>query len=166
MAKPKYDIERFIDDVAALLKAKMQDKLNQINVEKATLGSTITLQDVPTESYYIHTWNDKILNEPLAMFIAIEDVEAEPHGSYTKESYKVAVEITMTRDPNETGNPMPSKLLRYSRALKEIFEENFKDMREPTLIKIETVRPISFKLDTNTDDEILVGGVSLALSLG
>jgi hypothetical protein len=166
MAKPRYDIEQFVDDAVVLIKAKLAAKLTQIYDEKVTLNSDIPLPMVDDSAFYLHTWNDKILNENLALFIAIENVKATGEGPFSKEEYSVAVEVSMTRDPNSIGNVNPIKVLRYSRALKEIFEENWTNLPNATKTKIETVRPESFKLSTDSDDEVLIGGISLALSLG
>ncbi len=160
-----YDGEDVLDDVIAIVQAGLSAKLVEIEAEKIAKGKGIDggLPAPESSAYYRQSWSDKILNHSPAIFYGIEDVQTEGIGPATKEQFRIFVEVVIVDSGMDefTSN----RLLRYSRALKEVLHDKFASVAETGRIKIETVRPVSFKLDADSSEEIKVGGVSLTVAI-
>lgn len=159
------------EDLMNLLASVMQNngalnvQITAIETEKATKGQSLTpgLSAIADGSYYPQTWNDKILNSNPAIFYGIEDVDSLDGGGTTAKTYLCFVEIILI-DSGQT-NDVWKRISRYSRALEEIFENAFDAAAEAGKVKIKQVRPISFKADMDSSEEIKVGGISISVSI-
>lgn len=160
-----YDGEDLLDDVVAIVQAGLTAKLAAIEAEKIAKGKGVNggLPAPESDAYYRQTWSDKILNHSPAIFYGIEDVQTESMGPATSEKFKVFVEVVLVDSGMDTDTA--NRLLRYSRALREVLQEKFASVAETGRIKIETVRPVSFKMDADSSEEIKVGGVSLTVAI-
>ena len=160
-----YDAEDLLDSILSMVQTGLTAKLLAIETEKIAKGKGITggLPAPDSSAYFRQTWSDNILNFSPAIFYGNENVEALGVGPSTVQKYKIFVEVVLTDSGMDTYTS--SRILRYSRALKEILETNFSEVSEAGQIKIETVRPVAFKLDLDSSEEIKVGGVSLTLAL-
>ena len=166
MSSVKYDIESLLLDVKAILVANLNTRVAAIEAEKIAAGA-ITTGILPVDTskgYFEQSWSDAILNINPAIFYGIENVTAKGDRSATIEEIKVFVEIILL-DSGQDGKAK-NQIHRYTRAIKEVFEENWDKLKNRSPIKIETVRPVSFRLDLNSSEEIKVGGVSLTVGLG
>lgn len=161
----RYDLEDALDDLLALVQATLPQKLLDIETEKAAKGKALspTLAPIANGSYYRQSWSEKILNTNPSIFYGIEDVQATDGGGEIAEIAKIFFEIILV-DSGQT-NDTHSRIARYARALKEIFGENFGAIQSVGRIKIETVRPISFRLELDSSEEIKAGGVSLTIGI-
>lgn len=157
-----YDIEQLLEDIETLLKATLNNKIAAIEAEKIALGKGIGLLPVNDAAYHQQTWSDKILNRSPAIFYGLEDTQSVGSNSATLDIYKIFVEVVVS--DSGMDNFTKNRVHRYSRALKEVFQENF-DQFPCTKTNIETVRPISFKIDIDSSEEIKVGGVSITTVL-
>lgn len=160
-----FDLEDLLDNIEAIIKANLPAKLEAIEAEK-TLKDKAMVGGLPApedSAYYRQTWSDSILNHDPAIFYGIENVAAEGIGPATLERVQVFVEVIKVDSGMDTQTS--NRILRYSRALKEILQENYAPAVEMGRIKIETVRPVSFKLEMDSSEEIKVGGVSLTVAL-
>jgi hypothetical protein len=155
-----YDLESLLDDIETLLKAKLNAKIASIEAEKVL---PIGLPAVLTDAYFQQSWSDKILNYSPAIFYGVEKIEATGSGSATLELFRIFVEVVLVDSGMDTY--AGRRIHRYSRALKEVFHENFDALPWSTKTNIETVRPVSFALDENTSEEVKVGGVSIVTAL-
>jgi hypothetical protein len=158
-----YDIETLLDDIETLLKANLNTKIAAIEAEKTALGKAVGLPSVDTNAYFQQAWSDKILNYSPAIFYGLEQIQASGSHSATLEAYKIFVEVVIVDSGMDTFTK--NRIHRYSRALKEVFQENFDRLPWGNRINIETVRPISFKLEEDSSEEIKVGGVSIVTAL-
>lgn len=158
-----YDLEALLSDIETLLKDKLNAKILAIENEKTSLGKPIGLKEIAANAYFEQTWNDKVSQYTPAIFFGVEEIAATGSGPVTLEAYKIFVEVVVL--DNGMDGFSKNRVHRYSRALKEVFQENFDQLPWGTKTKIETVRPISFKLDLDSSDEIKVGGVSITTSL-
>jgi hypothetical protein len=140
-------------------------KIAAIEAEKTAKGAglTPTLASVDAGSYHLQTWSDKILNSTPAIFYGVEDIESADGGGVVGKKYKVFVEAILV--DNGMTNDVHRRVSRYARALEELFAEAYAPAIPYGKVKIDTVRPISFKLDLDSSDEIKVGGVSLTIAL-
>lgn len=160
-----YDGEDLLDSILDIVQTNITTKLLAIETEKIAKGKGVSggLPAPESTAYYRQTWSDKILNHSPAIFYGIEDVTTEGIGPATIESFKVFVEVVITDSGMDTDSS--NRILRYSRALRECLQEKFDSVAETGRIKIETVRPVAFKMDQDSSEEIKVGGVSLLVAL-
>jgi hypothetical protein len=168
----KFDTEDLLTNVLAIMTANLNTKIAAIEAEKVARGfvatgllpvdATIGADGTPN-GYFEQTWSDKILNINPAIFYGIENIQAQGAGPATMERYTVFVEVVLVDSGMDALTK--NRIHRYARALKEVFEENYDKLNSAAQIKIETVRPVSFKLDLNSSEEIKVGGISLTTSL-
>lgn len=163
---PKYDIEDLIDDLRTEVEAALPAKLTEIENEKIAKGKGVDggLDAIESNAWYYQTWDDKILQFKAGIFYGVEDVTAvNIRSGGTAQEYKLFFEIVLSRT-NQT-NDISARIHRYSRALREILEAYTTKNSFISAIKVETVRPISFKLDLDTSDEVFVGGVSISAAI-
>jgi len=162
----KYDAEDLLDTILGIMTTgdALNLKIAEVEAEKIAKGKglTPTLKTVLATSYHLQTWNEKILSTTPAIFYGIEDVKAEAVGPVVAKSYVLFVEIVMV--DNGMTNDGSKRINRYARALEELFASAFAQALGYT-VKVDQVRPMAFKLQIDSDDEIKVGGISLTVSL-
>ena len=159
-----YDIEDLLDDIEVLLKANLNTKIAAIEAEKIAAGKPdVSLQAIDDAAYFQQTWSDKIMNRAPAIFYGLEQIDATGSNSATAEIYKIFVEVVLVDSGMDTYTK--NRIHRYSRALREVFQDNFDALPWSTKTNIETVRPIAFRIDEDTSEEIKVGGVSITTAL-
>jgi hypothetical protein len=163
----KFDTEDLLSSILAIMtdNGALNAKIAAIEAEKAAKGASLdpVLASVASGSYHEQTWSNKILNSNPAIFYGIENVQAsDGGGGAVAKTYTVFVEVVMT--DNGQTNDVHKRIARYSRALEELFADAY----APAIgshVKVDQVRPISFKLELDSDEEIKVGGVSLTITL-
>lgn len=168
----KFDTESLMTNILAIMTANLNPKIAAIEAEKIAAGApatglkpvdaTIGADGTPN-GYFEQTWSDKIININPAIFYGIESIQAQGMGPATMEKYGVFIEVVLVDNGQDSFTK--NRIHRYARALKEVFEESFAGLQSAAQIKIETVRPVSFRLDLNTSEEIKVGGISLTIAL-
>lgn len=167
MATPKYDSEDMLDTILDIMtgSSALNTKITAVEAEKiaANKALTPTLATIDSGSYYCQTWSAKILQTNPAIFYGIEDVSALDGGGPVAKTYKVFIEIVLV--DNGMTNDIWKRISRYSRALEELFTSAFANAIENKNVKVESVRPISFKLELDSSEEITVGGISLSITL-
>ncbi len=163
---PTYDIEDLMQDVENLVKAKLNAKVVAIEAEKVAAGRVASgIQAVPDTAYYPYGWNEKTLNESLAVGIWLVKNIGIGEGIFTKVEWTVEVGVMMSGTNND---PLAKqKAMRYARALKEVFEDNWGKINNcVTREKIETIGPLDFTLNQDSSDECKISGVSISGTLG
>lgn len=163
----RYDSENLMYDIKALLVAQLNTKIAAIEAEKIAAGFPTTgLAAIDTTNgYFEQSFSDEILNINPALFYGIEEVKADGIGPATVERFKIWVEIILI--DGGMDQLTKNRVHRYARALKEVFEENWDTaLTNASKIKIETVRPLSFKLDLNSSEMVKVCGLSIITALG
>jgi hypothetical protein len=161
----KIDIESALAEILAMIKAKLNTQIAAIEAEKVLDSAGIPggLAAIDDAAYYEQTWSNNILNHPVAIFYGIENVNAKSLGPETAEEVTYFVEVVVSDSGMDVYGP--KRILRYSRAIKEVIQNNFDKLIFGGIMKVETVRPVSFKLEEDASDEIRVGGVSLTLAI-
>jgi hypothetical protein len=161
----KYDTEDLLESILGVMTSGLNTKITEIETEKIAAGKGLTpgLVAIDSDAYYLQTWTDKILNHKVGIFYGIEDVQTLDGGGAAAKTYKIFCEVVLV--DNGQTNDTSKRIARYSRALEEIFLKAFADAVAYGKVKIDSVRPISFKLELDSDEEIKVGGVSLTISL-
>src|SRR5947209_5598149 len=120
----KYDVENLLTDIQAYMVANFQAKLTEINNEKA---DGITLSAPDNNAYFLQTINDKIANYDPFVIYGIDRATTDSLGLMSVRKWIVSVIIVLadTLEADSANTQIIShKILRYSRALTELFEEN------------------------------------------
>ena len=163
----KYDSEDMLDTLYGIMTdgSALNNKIAAIEAEKTAAGKQLSpaLASIASTSYYAQAWTDKMLNATPAIFYGIEDVQSVDGGGALAKTYKCFIEVLVL--DNGQSNDVWKRIARYARALEELFLENFKPAIAQGNVKVETVRPIAFKTDLDTSEEIKIGGVSLSITL-
>jgi hypothetical protein len=159
------DIAKSILDIMTHPTEGLNAYISAVDAEKTAKGMAFTpaLKLVASAGYFYQSWNDKILNIDPAIFYGFEDVQAGDAGKGIAKTFKIFVEIVLV--DNGMTNDVDRRVLRYSRALEELFADKFDVVNNSSRIKIETVRPMSMKVDFDSSDEVKVGGISISLSV-
>lgn len=157
----KYDIELVETKLLTLVKAKLPAKLTEIETDK---GDGLTL-DVPTDSQYYNSTDidEEVINQsPLIKYgVVINDVVSISAATAEDNTYMFLIHFD---DLNETQGVVRKKLLRYSRAFKEIFEENFKAFSFLSSLQIQTIAPHLWR-ENERSPVYKVAGVYIQTSL-
>lgn len=150
----KYDIESFMADVEAFLKANLNTKITAINSEK---NDTITLPSIPDEGYFLQTLNDTVTNYNPFIFFGVDSVETEGTGPANKDAYSVDVILCFADQGADAPGAVAKKLYRFSRVLGDLFKENYDRIGRAGKIKVKSLSPVSFKFLNSSDDYRAVG---------
>lgn len=163
MAK-KYDLEDLLDSVETLLKANLNTKITAVEAQKIANGKGLGggLPTVDDSAYYRQSWNEKILNDPVAIYYGVAGISPTDGGSDMAEVVKIFIEVVVVDSGQD--NDTHKKIFRYSRALKEVAKEKFGNLGLASQVRIEQIVPFSFT-DVGTSEELKVGGIQITTSL-
>ena len=157
MAK-KYDSEKFVNDVTSYMKQHLNTYIDNINLEK---DDGMIINSIADEAYIFQTLDDKVVNHSPCVFYYIDDIVSEGIGPETSEQVMLDIVIIMS-DPKDGS--LAFRLLRYLRALKELFNEGFNSLNYSKKINIESLVPVSFALQ-NSSDYVHAIGVRLTTTI-
>lgn len=156
----KIDFESVAASVASILQANLAAKCAEINADK---NDGLNISDIPAAAYFFQTFNDKILNSPVAILYGFQGIRATPVGPETANALTIFIDLFIL--DNGQDDKTVARVLRYSRALREIFEKNWDKLAGGSKILIETSIPVAFKDDTNSSTEYKVGGIMISTSI-
>jgi hypothetical protein len=161
-----YDVERLLTDLKDILTTKLNAKLTDISNEKTTLGVPLDLPQIGVDGFFFQTWDDAILNQKVGILYGLKESIADGAWSSTAEKVTLFVEVYYPNPMNEKDDGSGvRRILRYTRALKEIMQENFDENEIRSKIKVKTIAPLSFRLEQDTSADIKVGGIELETAL-
>lgn len=152
MAVLKQDLEVILDSIVTLIKNKLNTKLSAISSEK---GGSVPLPAIDTSNdsfglpngISILTLNEKIFNVDPFIHLEITDIQSTSMPGITANKVSLAV-LAVKADEGDNAN-IHRTMLRYMRALQEIFEENFDDLAVGSKYSIENLAPRTLgELDT------------------
>ena len=164
----KYDIEDLCNDLKAYLLANLDTKIAAVEAEKIAAGKPLDggLPGIPEAAYTFQNWSDAILQNPVNLFFGVEDVKANDIGAgQSADVLTLFIEVVLVVDSNKKNNDDVNRVFRYTRAIKEVMQAYAKINSFISKTKIETVRPVSYKLNFDTNEEVRVGGVSVTTSI-
>lgn len=160
-----YDIEDLVRDIEALLQSKLDAEIDAVDAEKVSQGyATANLSHIDPAGYHVFAINDDAMNILPALGIFVANHSEQGDGQITRAQYtiEVAVILQAINDPDVTR-----KLLRYMKALKQVFEKNWGKINNAvTREKIETVGPVDFTLNVDSSDIYKIAGISITCVLG
>ena len=155
----KFDLENMVDEVVALVKAQLNTKIAEINAEKA---DSVTLATIEATAYSVLSLNNGIMNFDPFVVVYVEDIESQGIGPGTADFITLPV-IVVAADMG-TDTEIYKRMLRYMRALKEIFEENFQRIEPGNNLIIESVAP-QYITGLNTNKRHRGAGVALKFTM-
>ena len=155
----KLDLECWIDQIEAFLKNHLNDKIVEIDTEK---NSGWTTEPVDPESYVFQSLDEMPVNFDPILFFGVSSIEGEGIESATSKICKVEVSVIKTDDESKT---IGKKLLRYQRALQEIFQENYVKINSVRQkIRVSSLQPISFEMQ-NSSNRFKAIGIEIEFSI-
>jgi len=155
----KFDIECFIDNMEQHIKNKINDKIIEIDTEK---GSTFTTEPINEKAYIFQSLDNMPVNFDPILFYGISQVPSKSITGATAKMYKVEISVIKADSESKT---IGKKLLRYQRALEEIFEENFYKINNVRpKIEVSSLQPISFRLQ-NSSNQFKAIGIEIEFSI-
>jgi len=154
-----YDIETFFDQLETFLIANLNTKITAINAEKA---DSITLASVSSSAYFFLTLDEQVANYDPFIFYTIGGISSNGIGPGTGKTYLVDVALIMTNDGVDSNSR--KRTLRYHRAITELFEENYANIDKRVNIKVESLEPITFAAQNDSQFYRAVG-VQLQVTL-
>lgn len=146
----KYDIESFLRDLDAYLKAKLPAKITAVNADK---GDSL-LEAIPAEAFFVLTANNKMEAYKRFIFTGIVDLDTIQAGPNLAEqlSAQVLVSCTDIGDPDEAW-----RMLRYQRAIKEVIAGGFTDFRSGLKIVVKSLVPVTYREDKESPWTRVIG---------
>lgn len=151
----KYDIETLEADLLSIVQTYLPAKLAEITAEKA---DSITLT-VPVADDYFNTTDDEVNNRKLSVQYGVIDGQPLSIGPQVAEDNRYIFLVYLDETNLKTGVAR-KMLFRYIRALKEVFQENFRRIHCCSLMTVQSIAPTSASWDENENSPVYkVGGV-------
>jgi hypothetical protein len=131
-------METVAEQLKAILVADFNNKLTEISTEK---GDSVELPSVDDEAYAFQTMDNKVINYDPFICYGVEDVENISNQQSSAEDVTYSAVIVLGDNGRQDINRI---MLRYSRALKEVFEANWQNYNTGTNIEVSrsTVIPL------------------------
>lgn len=156
----KYDWESLAADIETILKNNLNTKITALDAEKA---DTITLDQVNSSAYFFQTMNDSIANFNPFIFYGIDNIESEGIPSASSDEIEIAVWLVLDDDANDLL--IANRMLRYTRALKEVFEDNWNETRNRSKIVVKAFAPVQFQDAINSSNSGRIAQISIMVSM-
>lgn len=154
----RHDFEQILDEVKAIMIANFNTKLTQITTDK---GDSIVLPPVDTDAYFLQSLDEEAVNFDPFVAYGIEDIESNSNGHLTSEKIFITVAVVLVDNGRNDINRI---MFRYSRALKEIFEENWQNHNTSTKINVNRSTVVPFQaLDSSATYKAI--GIEIEVNL-
>jgi len=154
----KYDLETLEADFLAILQEKIPAKITAINTAKND-----TLLTTPDNADYFVDLSARKPNTP-TVFIhyGLGEIEALDNGGEIAEVVQLFCIFMVNKKNNQDARKM---VLRYTRAVKEVINENFRRLRNSSSMKVMTLMPGDF-VDEQNNGKYTAGGAVFETSIG
>ena len=147
----KFDEELILSNLETILKANLNTKIGTINTEK---GDSITLATI-NDNAYIMDVDDKEVNYNPYIIYMIADQTSESNGPVTSEN--LIINIALINSDNGMDKSIVKRMLRYRRALREVIEDNFRNINQCGEVTIESLPVLSFQKGSSSIMSKVVG---------
>lgn len=152
------DFESILDNVKTIMVDNFNTKLTEISNEK---NDDIILPEVDSNAYFLQSLDERAANfDPLIAY-GIEDIETTSIGPRSAERLLISAVITLSDNGRDEINRI---MFRYSKAFKEIFQENWQLVDSSTKINVtrSTVVPLQ-SLDSSATYKAI--GVEIEITI-
>lgn len=136
----RYDAENLANDLVAILKTNLSTKLTAITAEK---GDSLTLSPVDTTRGYFFQSLEKATAAALPVFIfwGLDDPIAKGSSGMATAQEIDFFFILVLQDTAE-NETFIIRLMRYMRAIREVFEENYTTINRAARISVSSLAPV------------------------
>lgn len=158
-----FDIEDLLSGIEDALKRELNAQIQAVEAEKAAQGKAIGLPVVDPRAYFEQTWSNEIMNRAPAIFFGLADTLPDGAGPATAQVVRIFVEM-VTIDSGQDVYGL-KRVHRYTRAIRQVIENNYDRFSQAGRIKVKTVEPASFKVSEDASNNIRVGGVLISAAI-
>lgn len=156
----KNDIEKVEQVILGIVQSKLAAKVAEINADK---NDAIVLTNIDSSKYFNNFYEEEETSD-LFIFYGIEQVETQSIGVDSAETWTIFYIVYIGDSNNKKANVRP-KVFRYTRALKEIINENSNLIaRHCSKGEISNLTPENVE-DINNDTPFYRGGIEFTISL-
>jgi len=136
----KYDAEKLLDDLKTICQASLNTRLAAIDAEKGD-GSTPQLDN---EAYFFQDMlHERAPAYDVLMLYGLQDPTTEAMYGATAENHEIYF-IVVVKETAEL-DAVQRRMMRYTRALKEVFERDFSNIRCPCKLLVSGLAPTRIK---------------------
>lgn len=154
----RHDFEEILESVKQIIVDNFNPKLISITTEK---GDSIVLPPVQDNAYFMQSMDDRAANHDPIMVYGIENIETVSIGPQSSEKIFISAVVLLTDNGRDDINLI---MFRYSRALKEIFEENWYIHNSSSKINVNRSTVVPFEsLDSTATYKAI--GVEIEINL-
>jgi hypothetical protein len=150
----KYDIELFIKDVKSILTTNLNNKITAINTEKNNqtdeTSDNFSISLIPTNGYYFQQLPDVRSYQHFVIYGLYDIKIRESLAGGHLQDVSIFIEVVLADTGDIRDKSQIYKLLRYTRSLQEVFNENFDKIRGYGQLKIESLPPTIIQVDGTT----------------
>lgn len=151
-----YDIETFRDNIVDLIQQELPQKIIEINLEK---NDEFQINNISPSNYY-NDIMDQVLNISPFIYYGVNNLTSFTVGCQTKVEVTLFVSVVFD---NTNLEGTETKVLRYSRCLKEIIQENFKIFPSTSALSVTEFAPENYELNNGADFK--VGGIHITATI-
>ena len=154
----KIDFESILESVKQIMVNNLNTKLLSIATEK---GDSITLPPVVANAYFMQSMDEEAANFDPFIVYGIEDIQTTSIGPQSSEQIFISTVVLLSDNGRNNINTI---MFRYSRALKEIFEENWQIDESSSKININRSTVVPFEaLDSSATYKAI--GIEIEINL-
>jgi hypothetical protein len=154
----RHDFEELLEDVKNIVINNFNNKLTALSTEK---NDGIILPELNANAFFLQSLNDSIANFDPFIAYGIENIVPSNNGPQNSERIFISVVIVLSDNGRNNINQI---MFRYSRAMKEIFEDNWQIANSSTRIGISRSTVVPFEaLDSSATYKAI--GIELELNL-
>ena len=136
----RYDLENLIDDCVALLQANLATKLAAISAEKND-GLVLAVPDTTNGYFFQSLEKSTAAAQSVFVFYGLDDPEPlASSGQATGQ--KVDLFFIVVLQDTAENSIFVTRLMRYMRAVREIFEENFTGINRSVRLSVSSLAPV------------------------
>lgn len=155
-----YDLENLMSDVKSIMVDNLNTKISALNTEKS---DSTTLLTVDNNAYFLQELDSTTINYNPFIFYSCEEIEGTGFGPNTPQEFLINCILVLA--DQSAYSDIPSRMFRYLRAMKEIFEENFSIKTNSNFISINQITPIPLT-GLNDQQEFRATGIQIRTSIG
>lgn len=135
----KHDFEELLESVKQIMVDNFNTKLLSITAEK---GDSLLLPPVTGSAYFLQSMDERASNFDPFILYGIENIETVSIGPQSSEKIFISTVILLA----DNGRAEINKIMfRYSRAFKEIFEENWQIHNSSSKINVSRSTVVPFE---------------------
>lgn len=152
MPTPKNDLESVCLALETFMRARLNTKLSEITTEK---NDGIVLPTVPDAAYVFEYWGEEVANfNPVVLYGFAGMEAADGPGPGVVEQIRMQIGVVLNDDGSAE---LIRKLLRYQRALKEIFLSGWDRVAGVSNVRVSGVEPFPIALAKRDNPDRVIG---------